>query len=199
MTMKTRILMNVLVGLLVVPLMAVYAHGASLTDAQVKRFVASMEEVQQLFDEYDDLHEMDDDFDDFDGEIDMTFPENPMSDAIAEMRGHAVYNRLQGVVRKHGFSNVEQWAGTGDKVMMAFYSLLMEEAHPEAVAEMQAALREIDDNPYMGEAQKQEMRKMMESAMSHMSHLMDAPAADKAVVRPHMSELRRVLEEQDMD
>lgn len=56
--------------------------------------------------------------------------------------------------------------------------------------EMAKAMEEINNNPHMSEAQKQQMRDMMGGAMSAMETASNAPEADKRALRPHLDALR---------
>ncbi len=169
-----------------------YVQASSLKDADIRNFISSMKEVQMIEEEYDDL---DDFMEDEDlSEQDMEIPENPMSDSIKALRGHEIYGRLDGIAKKNGFSGVTQWASVGDRVLKAFFSILLEEEEPAMRSEMERTLREIDENPHMSDAQKQEMKQMMRNAMSTVDAMADAPSEDVDAVRPHMGELRQVLE-----
>ncbi|MFO8111811.1 MAG: hypothetical protein R6T92_04790 [Desulfosalsimonadaceae bacterium] len=167
-------------------------YASSLRDADIKNFISSMKEVQMAEEEYDDLDEFVDD-EDF-SEEDMEMPDNPMSESIKALRGHEIYGRLDGIAKDHGFSDATHWASVGDRVLKAFFSILLEEEEPAMREEMERSLREIDENPHMSDAQKQEMKQMMKNAMSSMDAMADAPAEDVDAVRPHMGELRQVLE-----
>ncbi len=107
--MKTRIFIRcLLAAFFLTVVMGGYVHASSLKDADIKNFIASMKEIQDIEEEYDDL----DDFIDDENlsEEDMEMPENPMSESIEALRGHEIYGRIEGIARDHGFSDVTHWA-----------------------------------------------------------------------------------------
>lgn len=173
-----------------------YVHAASLKDSDIRNFISSMQEIQLLEEEYDDLDDIEEELDPL-SEEDMQMPEKPISESMDRLKGHEIYNRIQGIAQSHGFANVEQWANVGDRVLKAFFSILLEDEEPAMRAELERSLREIDQNPHMTEAQKEEMKKMMTGAMSSIDAMADAPGDDIKAVRPHMEELRRTLEHMD--
>jgi hypothetical protein len=113
------------------------------------------------------------------------------------MKGHELYDDLAKAVRSHGFSSPEQWGETGDRIFRAWSALEMGQQSGQMNQEMAKAMEEINNNPHMSEAQKQQMRDMMGGAKSMMDHASSAPEADKRAVRPHMEALRSATTEDD--
>lgn len=172
--------------------------AAPLRDADIKNFISSLKEIQTLEEEYDDLDQYYED-EAFDSGKSAEMPDNIMSDSIARLKGHEIYGRMQGIARSHGFRNVEQWAKVGDRVLRAFFTITFEEEDRDIKAEMERSLREIDENPYMTDEQKQEIKQMMQNTMASVEYMTGAPAEDVRAVRPHMDALRQVMEYDDYD
>ncbi|KPP96950.1 hypothetical protein [Marinobacter sp. HL-58] len=167
------------------------AHAESLTDDTIRSFISSLEELQTMEDEFSELTE------DLSAEEDATeMPDMSriFSSSVEQMKGHDMYNEIEDVVRQHGFSGAEQWAKTGDRIFHAWSALEMGEQSGEVNQEMAKAMEEIDNNPNMSEAQKQQMREMMGGAMSAFEQAANAPEADKQAVRPHVDALRSVTD-----
>ena len=189
--MKKRIFGNCLIAVLLLLVSGAYAHASSLPDATIKNFIASMEAVQVLEDEYD--------MDEFDEEGDLYsdedgVPEKPMSESIARLKGHEVYGKLREVVQQHGFSDVASWAQVGDRIIKAWFAIEMREESPEMRSELDRAIREIEESPHMTDHQKQEIIQQMRQSMTFMEAMADAPEADIDAVRPHLDELRSALQ-----
>lgn len=191
--MKQYIFAKYLVFVFMMLIMATHAWSASLAEADVENFISSLKEIQVLGQQYDDLNNLDDELE-LDAEEEMKMPENPMSDSLERIRGHEIYGRIQNVVRDHGFSDAEEWANVGDRVFRAYISLDLEDEKPAMRAEMEDALREIEENPHMSDHQKTQMKQMIENVMSSVEEMTDAPEADTDVVKGHMDELRQLLE-----
>ncbi|AZR40948.1 hypothetical protein [Marinobacter salarius] len=177
-----------LVPLLLLLLLAPFAAQAeTLTDQTIRSFISSLEALQGMEDEYDDLT---DDLapEEDDGEaLDMS---RLFSSSVEQMEGHDLYNELEAVVKQHGFSDAEQWGRTGDRIFQAWSAIEMGEQSGQMNQEMAKAMEEINNNPHMSEAQKQQMRDMMGGAMSAMETASNAPEADKRALRPHLDALR---------
>lgn len=160
-----------------------------LTDDKVRAFVTTLKEAETLEEDFDDLNE-----DLSQAGQDGASPDfsSIFSDAVAQMRGHEAYERMESIVTDNGFDSMEDWGATGDRVFQAWMAVEMEQQHPEMAREMAAAMEEINNNPHLSEAQKEQMRSMMGGATAAMESARNAPEADKQAVRPHMNELRSV-------
>ena len=167
------------------------AHAETLTDQTVRAFISSLEELQTMEDEFSELTE---DLSDEEDTAEMPDMSRIFSSSIEQMKGHDMYNQLEDVVQQHGFSNAEQWGRTGDRIFHAWSALEMGEQSGQVNQEMAKAMEEIDNNPNMSEAQKQQMREMMGGAMSAYKEAANAPEADKRAVRPHIEALRWATE-----
>ncbi|MEQ8179487.1 MAG: hypothetical protein RIC52_02355 [Amphiplicatus sp.] len=162
------------------------ADPASLTEAKIKNFIASMESVKALGHELEASGKTDT------LEID-SIPKTgedfrPYSKSVAALKEKhpADHQRLAALVKPHGFS-VDSWAETGDRVMIAYMAEKAEE-HPESLAHAQAM------DPAMLSMVPPEMRAQMEGVMAMMETVKKAPAADRAALRPHMAALDAELE-----
>ena len=179
-----------LVPLLLLLLLAPFAAQAeTLTDQTISSFISSLETLQGMESEFDEMTE---DFPAEKGERGGEMPDMSriFSSSIERMKGHDLYNRLEDVVEQHGFANPESWAKTGDRIFQAWSALEMGEQSNTMNQEMAKAMEEINNNPHMSEAQKQQMRDMMGGAMSAMETASNAPEADKRALRPHLDALR---------
>ena len=179
-----------LVPLLLLLLLAPFAAQAeTLTDQTIRSFISSLETLQGMESEFDEMTE---DFPAEKGERGGEMPDMSriFSSSIERMKGHDLYNRLEDVVEQHGFANPESWAKTGDRIFQARSALEMGEQSNTMNQEMAKAMEEINNNPHMSEAQKQQMRDMMGGAMSAMETASNAPEADKRALRPHLDALR---------
>lgn len=170
-------------------LAAVPAHAETLTDQKVRSFISSLEALQGMEDEYEDLP---DDLADEDSDFEMEEVSRMFSSSVEKMKGHRMYDDMERVARQHGFSSPEQWGETGDRIFNAWSAMEMGQQSGQMDQQMARAMAEMENNPHMSEAQKQQMREMMGGAMSAMDHLKNVPEADKQAIRPHMDALRAV-------
>lgn len=171
-------------------LVSANSHADNLSDQEISAFIDSLKAAERLEPEFEDLgNEMDN------GDAGaMPDFSRLFSDSLGQLKGHDAYSRLEDIARNHGFSNLEEWAATGDRVFQAWMAIEMEQQNPAAQQEMSAALAEIENSPNMTAEQKAQMRAMMQSAMGAMESASNAPAADIAAVRPHLDALRAMSE-----
>ncbi|MCL7942525.1 hypothetical protein [Marinobacter sp. ATCH36] len=162
-------------------------HAETLTDQTVRSFISSLEDLQTMEDEFEDLTE---DLSAEEEAAEMPDMSRIFSSSVEQMKGHDMYNQLEDVVQQHGFSSPEQWGQIGDRIFHAWSALEMGQQSGQVNQEMARAMEEIDNNPNMSEAQKQQMREMMGGAMSAFEQAASAPEADKQAVQPHMEALR---------
>lgn len=166
-------------------------QAETLTDNTIRSFISSLEELQTMEDEFSELTE---DMSAKEDAAEMPDMSRIFSSSLEQMKGHDMYNEIEDVVQNHGFSSAEQWGQTGDRIFHAWSSLEMGEQSGEMNQEMAKAMEEIDNNPNMSEAQKQQMREMMGGATSAFEAAANAPEADKQAVRPHLDALRSATE-----
>ncbi len=162
------------------------ADHEPLTDAKIKNFIASMEGVKALGQELDAAGKTQA------LEID-ALPKageefRPYTKSVAALKAKHPddHRRLAALVKEHGFS-VDSWAETGDRVMVAYVAEKAAE-RPESLAHAQAM------DPAMLSMVPPEMRAQMEGVMAMMEAVKNAPAADRAALRPHMAALDAELE-----
>lgn len=163
------------------------AHAEALTDQTIRSFISSLEALQGMEDEFEELT---DDLGAEEGTAEMPDMSRIFSSSVEKIKGHDMHDRLEDVVQQHGFSGTEQWGKTGDRIFHAWSALEMGEQSGQMNQEMARAMAEIDNNPNMSEAQKQQMREMMGGAMSVFEQAANAPEADKRAVQPHREALR---------
>ncbi len=92
------------------------------------------------------------------------------------------------VIKRHGFSDLDQWGTIADRIMRAFAANSMNTGLPQMDEQMQQALEQIEKSN-MTDAQKDAMRQIMQSSSQMMDVYADVPETDKAAVLPFMSDL----------
>ncbi len=190
MTLATRF--SPLLLLLLLSLGATTLRAEALTDLQIEAFIASMKELQT----------MEADFEAAAPEMEQDDPaslprlDTLISDAVTRMEGHVLYDQVDQVVQQHGFEGVEQWSRIGDRILNAYVARQMGAQSKEVRQEMQQALAEIENNPNMTEAQKEQMRSMLAGAVSSVEAMTDVPQEDVRAIEPYMNQLNRTLQDE---
>ena len=161
----------------------------ALTDDQVVRFIASMQEMRTIADRFQDTDRL------------VAGPgssdearqrvESPFSSSLSDMRRTDGFDDMLGIMKKHGFTSEEQWAEIGDRVIRAYAAVRMAEQAPQLDKKMADALKQLEESS-MPEAQKEMMREMMRTSNQVLEVYADVPEADKDAVRPHIAALEAV-------
>ena len=163
------------------------ASASSLTDAQVRNFVASWSQVAQLIDDDDDDEFMDEYDDDEDDEFFSAV--SMISDMLRVMEDDPVYADVEAIARQHGFSSIDEWGSVGDRVMRAAFALSMGDFGLAAEDRMEQSMHEIEQNPHLTDEHKQEILRSMREAAAMRAEVAAAPEADKAAVQPYLDDI----------
>lgn len=187
MTRMTAAVMSAVIALL--------AFGAAqagetnaLTSDEARRFVATLEDVQALGDRLE-----------ANGEAEAlnirTQPKageafRPYSTAVAALKADypAEHARLSAIVGQHGFS-AQEWGAVGDQVMIAYLAEKMEQENPGALQQM----AQMDSS--MKEIMPAHMKEQMAAALALAQAAKDAPAENRAAIKPVMADLDAFTEE----
>jgi len=146
-----------------------------LTEDQAKRFVASLESVDSLRDQFDAEGKVDNINIDTKPKAGEAF--KPYSKAVAALKDKypAEHARLSKAVKSYGFS-AKDWGEAGDRVMIAYLAIKMQEEDPRTMHMMET----MDQS--MINMVPPEMRAQLESTFAMMETVKNAPEADKIVV-----------------
>lgn len=170
------------------------AAAQSLTDGDIENFIDSLVELNSMEDEFADL-ELEMERQSEQGADTMPDFEHLISDSISKIEDHPSFDKFRDVIEDNGFDNPTEWGETGDRIFRAWMAIEMENQSPTVNADMARALEEIENNPNMTQAQKDQMKAMMGSAISAMEQASNAPAGDVEALRPHLQQLRQATEQ----
>lgn len=180
---------------LVISLLITFSISAQtsdfLTPQKVESFVESFRDLREIGKKYDAQEIMNPDIS---GGDSMARAANPFSAAITHMQGHRAYNEMLAAINRHGYSDLQQWGTTGDRIMRAFAANSMETELPQVDEQMKQALEQIE-NSNLTDTQKKAMLQMMQLSTQAMDSYTDVSETDKAAVLPFMSAIE-VLSQQ---
>jgi len=174
----------VAVLVLILSLVSFGAHAQELTDSTIRSFITTLEKAQAMEPEFEELNDT--------GNNEALDLSRIFSSAVEEMEGEEIYGRLEDLVQKNGFRNLDEWATTGDRIYRAWIAIEMKNQSPEFEKEMRSAMAEMDNNPHMSAEQKAQIRASMQTALGLTQKANDAPPADIEAVKPHMEALRAI-------
>ncbi len=176
----------ILLALLALPLQA-----AGLTSDAVEAYLETLPEVRVLADELEASGK---------GDLLMkevmpgteTFDPHQRGARVLQQKEPDVYGRLQRIVTNKGFTSVDNWAQTGDRVVLAYGAVKVEAESPEilALAQSGAGL-----DPAMLQMLNPEMRAQMEQAIMMAKAISQVPVADRDTVRPYIGRLDQAYQQ----
>ena len=177
-----------LIGIVVLMAGAFAAENKPLTEDEAKRFVLTLAAVDALGDTLE-----------AEGKIENLRIEQrpkagepflPYSNAVSLLKEKypADHTKLASAVKAHGFSTT-QWGHVGDRVMVAYLALRMQEEDPDSM-EMMSGM-----DKSMLEMVPPELRAQLESTFAMMETVKNAPEADKKAVSVVKDDLDKFMEE----
>ncbi|WP_411819351.1 hypothetical protein ABFZ85_10725 [Hyphococcus formosus] len=163
--------------------------GDALTEDQAKRFVESLDSVNGFGDELEASGKTDRLAIDTQPKAGEKFM--PYTKAISALKTNypADYGRFAQLIKPHGF-NADEWSGVGDRVMIAYLALHMQQEDPQAMAMLKQMDRSMLDNL------PPELKSQMEASLVLVEAVQNAPQADMKVVSTVKAELDAYMEKQ---
>lgn len=119
---------------------------------------------------------------------------SPFSQGVGQLRAAGAYGEASRIVRRHGFSSMESWAGIGDRILRAYIALHMQGQQPRMAEGMSQARQMIMNNPNMTPEQKAQALDSIGASMRSYRQMQDGSAADKAAILPYRARLDTLFE-----
>jgi len=119
---------------------------------------------------------------------------SPFSQGVGQLRAAGAYGGANRIVRRHGFSNMESWAGIADRILRAYIGVNMQEQQPRMAAGIGQARQMIMNNPHMTPEQKAQALASIGASMQNFQQMQSGSAADKAAILPYRTQLDTVFE-----
>ncbi|MFC4260458.1 hypothetical protein ACFOZ5_15675 [Marinobacter lacisalsi] len=171
-------------------LMALTARAETLTSQAVSRFIATMEKMQDneaFSDQFMSAWEA--------GREGRDYPGSLMpSEKVALLEGNKAHGTFKAIIKKHGFNDPDAWSRVGDQALLALISVEMEGNETAMQKRLDQMSQEVAANPQFSEAQRQRLQQMISRTSQILERVAAVPEADREAIRPHLSELTRVLE-----
>lgn len=172
-------------------LVASFANAEqTLTSQQIQQWLKSADAILQWADKQEDLQEDDEDVD-----IEEAFSKEFL---ISQVKEAGLYDEAKNIVQNNGYDSLEEWASIQIKIMKTMLALEMEQEKGKA-DEMMAQLEAFKNNPSIPAEQKEMMINMMQSGLQMMEQLSNVPDADKAALKPFLSQVKQKLDDDDED
>ena len=167
-------------------LFAFTANAASpLTGEQVERVVKTLEQLDPIMEQMEEEME-----ESGESDVDSLDPEM-LHKEFAMLYGYTP--QAKRIIEANGFT-YKTWPETAGRVVKAFASIAMEEDGSAGMAELEAAIAQMEADPNMSPEQKKMMKEHMLSSIKVAKAMMKAPAEDVKVVRPYFEKISSTME-----
>ncbi|MBU2953105.1 hypothetical protein [Marinobacter sp. F3R08] len=170
-------------------LLVLPAHADTLKSSTIESFLASVQDMMPLFYDSEGNSPEESFAEDDDWNMDLT---NMYSGMVKELSNHPpTLKKVSGVAKRHGFTNLEQWGQIGDRIFNAYMAINMEGQPAIDTRAMEDYMASLEGLP---EADTQNIRAVMESAIKSNEVVRNTPVRDIEAVRPHLTDLMALYE-----
>ncbi len=171
--------------------MTVVQAGSPLSGNDIQHFMNAMKPLQKLgkkhnFEENSQAFTAGSNMNEF----------SPMTNSLEIIKSHEAYGEFKKIIRAAGFTDADEWASTGDRIMKAYMSLKMnEQMTPEKILEMQKGIEEVKNNEYLSPETKKQILNSLGMAISMGGKMSEEDKADRQTLKPYLAKLDRLFEE----
>ena len=120
-------------------------------------------------------------------------PERPFA-RVVEIIGEVGFDEAAGIVEQNGFNSLEDWGGTGDRIMAGVRANAMRQSLPAMNAQIEQMLAMLEQNPNVTEAQRAEIMKQLETAKQLSGPTVQPPTADEQLVEEMQAEIEAAFQ-----
>lgn len=126
----------------------------------------------------------------------------PITNGLTLLRDHPSYEEFKVIVANANFSDLEEWASTGDKIMMAYSAYQLK--HPETANapsideiknNMQEDLEKISKNQFISTEQKQSLINKIENSMALLNDPNYIDSENISIISPFIGRLNTLFKE----
>ena len=128
---------------------------STLNKDEIEKYLVTIPQIHQLAATYQKNHEEEEKEQALPTEP-SSFSQTPITDSLSNIREHPTFEEFLKIITRAGFQSPEQWANTGDRIMMA-YSAFKLKNPPNAIApgtdelknNLQDQLQNIEKNQFL--------------------------------------------------
>lgn len=163
------------------------SQASTLTDSTIESFMASLQDMQAIFEDSGE-DSPDEELAD-DDDMDFT---SVYSGMVEELSNHPPTQRkVSAIAKRHGFESLAEWARSGDRIYTAYMAINMEGQPAMEESAMENYMASLE---HMPEEEKNNIRRMMGSAIKSNESIRNAPTEDIEAVRPYLDEITALHE-----
>lgn len=168
------------------------SNAADLNDAEIQKWVTAATALQA----WGKQHNSKDLVPEGQQAITMKNPAQAFTHGINEAKKTPHYDDIQGVLKQNGYSNPDEWAQLGDRIITAYAANAMGKNKQVSPDQMSAAMQQMQNNPNIPAHLRAQMEQAMQGTQAMMQSAQKAPAEDKAVVQRNAKVLDKYFKAQ---
>ena len=151
-----------------------------ITSADVDKFITSFPDIQKDLEALDAHYIQSDD--------NLTMPE-----------GVEIMNKINDIVREHGYTDYYDYIAEAGAIITAYTSVELGREAGSIQPEIQKALNEIEQNPYLTAEQKKDMKTALMQSSQAMEDYSKSASTDEnvEVIKPYTDRIKQMLETMD--
>lgn len=161
--------------------------AGDLSDAEINKWVTAATALQS----WGKQHEKSDLVPAGTEAVTMKNPAHAFSTGINEAKKTPYYGEIQGVLKQNGYSDADEWAQLGDRIITAHVANTMAKHKEVTPQQMGAAMQQMQNNPNIPPQLRAQMEQVMHGSQAMMQSAQQAPATDKAAVQRNASTLEK--------
>lgn len=172
--------------------LAPLGHAAELSDAEIQKWVTAATALQAWGKQHNSKTAVPE------GQqaITMKNPAHAFTHGINEAKKTPHYGDIQGVLKQNGYSNADEWAQLGDRIITAYAANAMGKNKQVTPDQMGMAMQQMQNNPNIPPHLRAQMEQAMQGTQAMMESAQKAPEEDKRVVQRNAKVLDKFFKAQ---
>lgn len=169
-----------------------FGFAADLTDAEIQKWVTAATALQT----WGKQHKSEDVLPEGAQVIAMKNPAHAFTQSISQAKNSPYYGEIQGLLKKNGYSDADEWAQLGDRIITAHAANAMGNHKEISPEQMGMAMQQMQNNPNIPAHLRAQMEQAMQGSQAMMKSAQNAPEADKIVVQRNAKVLDKFFKAQ---
>lgn len=172
--------------------LAPLTHAADLNDAEIQKWATAASALQA----WGKQHQTSDLVPEGHDAAAMKNPAQAFTNGMIAAKKTPHYGDIQGVLKQNGYSDADEWAQLGDRIIAAYFANSMSK-HPEVSPEqVNMAMQQMQNNPNIPPHLRAQMEQAMQGSRAMLESAQNVPAEDKLIVQRNAKVLDKFFKAQ---
>lgn len=129
--------------------------------------------------------------------------QTPITDSLVLAKKHPTYPKLEMIVKSSGFQTVEEWAATGDQIMLAYSAYYIKNSEDPNAQSIDVLLNDlnskrdqIEKNQFISTEQKNILKEKVENSIALLNDPNYIDNENIKILSPYIKRLNSLFKEQ---